>query len=151
MFLPGSCNMENKKYKAIKWLKEFEKRRCSVFVVHKVEKGVKEELYNFQIDEWVSSDVKNKSINPENKLQLHDVRPFGKWYENHFGDKQFYYISYSGVVGADRDRILERPRSKYIKFMEELNKHSNPEVGHYFERAWAAIFNITDENSLIIV
>jgi hypothetical protein len=43
------------------------------------------------------------------------------------------------------------PKEKYITFMNELNKHSNPEVGHYFERAWAAIFNITDENTSIIV
>ena len=149
MFLPGSCNMENKKGKAIRWIKEFEEKRSPIFIGNKVEKGVKQELYNFQIDEWISSDVKNKNINPENKLQLHDIRPFGKWYEKHFGDKDIYYISYFGVIGADRDYILKTPRVKYIKFMEELNKHSNPEVGHYFERAWAAIFNI-DKNCVII-
>ena len=28
----------------------------------------------------------------------------------------------------------------YDKLIKELEVSSNPEVGHYFERAWAAVF-----------
>lgn len=151
MFLPGSCNIQWKKEKAVQWIKEMEKHKSSVFVGFKTDNGIKEEFYNFKLDEWTSTDSKNKSLNSENKLKLNEIRPFGKWYENHFGNKKIYYSSLGGVIGVDRDHILTTPREKYIKFMEELNDHSNPEVGHYVERAWAAIFNITDENNLFIM
>ena len=149
MFLPGSCNIGYKKNKAIRWIEQIEQGNTDgnpVFIGENYEKGVSNELYNFEINEWICSECKNKELNPESKLQLHDIRPFGKWYENHFGDKEVYYVSYHGIIGVDRKNILMTPKEKYIKFMEELNKHSNPEVGHYFERAWAAIFNITDKD-----
>jgi hypothetical protein len=151
MFLPGSCDMKHKKHKAIHWLKEIERTKAPIFIGERYYKtGIGNELYDFQIDEWESSDFKNKNLNPEKLVQIHTIRPFGKWYENHFGDKKFYYVSYFGVIGVSRKHILTTPKEKYITFMEELNKHSNPEVGHYFERAWAAIFNITDEKNLKI-
>jgi len=146
MFLPGSCNIKYKKDRAIIWIMAIEKTKYPTFLSNKHQNGIKNKFYNFQIEEWESSDTKNKNLNPEKTLQLHTIRPFGKWYENHFGDKHIYHVFYNGVIGASRQHILTTQIEKYITFIEELNKHSNPEVGHYFERAWAAIFNITDEN-----
>jgi len=146
IFLPGSCNIQDKKDRAITWIKNIQKRKYPLNIAHKYEQGIKNEFYNFQIEDWQSTDTKNKNLNSESKLQLHTIRPFGKWYENHFGDKYIHHIFYKGVIGASKQNILTTSKEKYITFMEELNKHSNPEVGHYFERAWAAIFNITDEN-----
>ena len=44
-------------------------------------------------------------------------------------------------MGIQKSWIIQHPRSYYEKFIQELNKSSNPEVGHYFERAWVAIFH----------
>jgi len=150
MFLPGSCNIEYKKNKAILWIYEIEKTKTSIFIGLKLEKGIQDTLFDFQIDEYVCSDYKNYILNPEKKLQLHNVRPFGKWYNKHFTDNKFYYVSYGGVIGVSKNNIMTTSKEKYITFLNELNQHSNPEVGHYFERAWCAIFNISDNNTLII-
>ena len=77
MFLPGSCNLPYKKDKAVKWIKELERRRSYVFIGSKYDNGIRRDLYNFQLDHYTSSDNKNKKLNPESKLYLSENRPFG--------------------------------------------------------------------------
>jgi Protein of unknown function (DUF3431) len=141
VFLPGSCDMENKNHKAKRWIHEIEKSNRAVFIGVNVEKGIKQELYDFHLNEWAASNDKNKTINPESQLKLSSIRPFGKWYEKHFGDTHVHYLTYLGVFAIDRDHIVQHPKHYYENFLTELDGHTNPEVGHYFERAWAAIFH----------
>jgi len=140
MFLPGSCNMPNKNYKARKWIEEIEKTDRGVFIGIEAKEGIQNAWYDFQLDEWAASDEKNRSLNPENQLQKHNIRPFGKWYEKHFGNIMTEYYTLGGVMGIEKSSIIQHPKSYYEKMLSELDKHSNPEVGHYYERAWAAIF-----------
>ena len=32
-------------------------------------------------------------------------------------------------------------KKRYLILIQTINKHSNPEAGHYIERSWGAIFN----------
>jgi hypothetical protein len=144
IFLPGSINMETKRPIAERLINEISKSQNTVFIGNFHEKGIKNNFYDFKLDEWETSDENNKKLNPEKQLELSKIRPFGKWYDYHFGDKYVEYTSYFGIIGFHKKHILQHPLSYYQKFLDEINKSSNPEVGHYFERSWAAIFGPLD-------
>jgi hypothetical protein len=138
MFLPGSLDIEFKKKKAVKWINEIENKSSFVFIGYK---GTID--YGFYLDKWIASNNKNKQENSEENLQKSEIRPYGKWYETFFGNiPDSYYFTLGEVIGVDKEHILSRPKEEYEIFEEQLNQHSNPEVGHYFERSWGTIFNI---------
>ena len=45
-----------------------------------------------------------------------------------------------GVFSIHKFDIIKHPISRYEKLLAAVERHSNPEVGHYIERAWGAIF-----------
>jgi len=49
--------------------------------------------------------------------------------------------SYYGLFSVSKKHVHNHSKEYYIKLMKEFPRHSNPEVGHYFERAWVAIFH----------
>ena len=98
-------------------------------------------LYDFILDKCVTSDSRNKKQNGESVLIPAQIRPFGKWYENKFGSLLTNYIVYAGIFAVAKEDILKQPVSYYQQFLDELSVGSNPEVGHYVERSWQAIFN----------
>lgn len=140
MFLPGSCNIQYKLDKAKRWINEIEKTDSGVFIGSNRPNGIDEFFNDFQLDIWSASDESNKKLNPEEKLMPNDTRPFGNWYRKHFNNIKVYYSTGGGVMGIERENIIQHPKSYYNIFLSELDKHSNPEVGHYFERAWVAVF-----------
>jgi hypothetical protein len=140
IFLPGSTNMPSKNEKAKKQVNEVESHNNTVFLAGK-HNNIKTDLYNFTLDNWTASDSKNSSLNAESQLELSKIRPFGKWFENHFGsDLIVQYASMSGILGINKKHITLRPKSFYETLMAEVSNSSNPEVGHYLERAWNAVF-----------
>ena len=50
-------------------------------------------------------------------------------------------VSFSGCFAVSRDTVLRRPREFYEALLAELAAHKNPEIGHYMERLWCAIFS----------
>ncbi len=46
----------------------------------------------------------------------------------------------NGVFSVTRELIRRRPRRYYEKLLKAIPDHADPEVGHYFERAWPYIF-----------
>lgn len=139
IFLPGSADMTYKIEKAKQQVREVEKHQNTVFIGSR-HNNVRSDLYDFKLDEWKASDNRNSSLNNENKLLLANIRPFGKWYDSHFKDIVIHYVSFSGIFAVSREHIRQHPKSYYEKFIKELNTSSNPEVGHYFERSWNAVF-----------
>jgi hypothetical protein len=139
VFLPGSNNMPNKFNKSKKLIEEIEKYKNTVFIGDKYN-NVRDDLYNFQIDNWSASYSDNKLINNENKLTHANVRPFGNWYKKHFKDIEIDCVSFYSILGIHKKHILQKPKKYYENLMKELEVSSNPEVGHYFERSWNAIF-----------
>jgi hypothetical protein len=139
IFLPGSVDMSHKLSKAVSLIVNVEKHLDTVFIGQKYN-NVREDLYDFQLDEWKASDAKNSQLNPETKLELATVRPFGKWYEKHF-QWDIQHVSYLGILGISKRDILNHPIDFYRNILTQLQNSSNPEVGHYVERSWEAIFH----------
>jgi len=153
IFLPGSTNSsDSKKTNSNKLLKEVENNNKSVIIGEKYN-NVKNDLYNFQLKNWKSTNIENHNLNPEHKLTLSKIRPFGKWYENRFKNIDIQYVCYGGIFAIAKMDILKHPVTYYENLIDELSYSSNPEVGHYFERSWNAIFHhLTDAifmNSII--
>jgi len=150
IFLPGSTQIDYKMIKARLQITECLKHNNTVFVnCNYHENGVHKELYDFQLDDWISTDNTNKILKTEEKLLPAEIRPFGKWYETKFPNIHVKYVSYTGILGISKKHILQHPKSYYENLIRELSTHSNPEVGHYFERSWAAIF--TPNNDAVVV
>jgi hypothetical protein len=97
--------------------------------------------YEFTLDNYLSSHINNKEINQNATIQKSNIRPYGKWFEQTFIDgEKNEYVSYCGIFSISKNNILQKPKSYYEKLLNELNTHHNPEVGHYIERSWYAIF-----------
>jgi len=75
-------------------------------------------------------------------------RPFGKWFEKHFPGVNVYHISHAATMAVSRVHIHQHPKSYYENLIKELEGHPNPEVGHYFERSWLAVFHPIPESCI---
>jgi len=135
IFLPGSNNTDYKIKKSNEMIKKIEETNKAVFLSNKVN-----DLYDFQLDKYQSSHIENIKLNPENNLELSTIRPFGKWKENTFVDIQIDNVSYGGIFSISNKDILQHPKTYYENLITQLTNSSNPEVGHYFERGWQAVF-----------
>ena len=149
VFLPGSADMSNKYFRAVKVVETAEEHRDTSVMCDKYS-DVKKDLYNFTMDTWETSYDKNKEINPDKTIKKSSIRPFGKWFESKFGDLHIEYVTYTGIFAISKDDILQHPKSYYESFIKELENDVNPEVGHYIERSWMAIFNPMKNPEILI-
>jgi len=149
VFLPGSVNMEYKFNKSKRLLMELEKSDKNVFITESKHNNVKDDLYDFQLDSWKASDAANASLNNEKNLEKSNIRPFGKWYEDKFKNIKIENVTYGGIFSVSKKEILQHPKSYYENLIKDLETSSNPEVGHYFERSWNAIFYPMTETKFI--
>lgn len=78
------------------------------------------------------------------------IRPFGKWYLSHFPKTIVNSWVQSGIFAVSREHIHNRPKSFYERLIKELEGHSNPEVGHYLERSWVAVFDPIPKRCLYV-
>jgi hypothetical protein len=141
VFFPGSIDgMEMKKNNAIKILESIKKYKTAIFLGRRVN-NLKTYFKNFTLDEWNCTNSENNSLNPESKLSPAMLRPFGKWYNYHFGNIIVKYYCIHGILSIHKLDIIKQPFIRYQQLLGALDKHSNPEVGHYIERSWAALFH----------
>jgi hypothetical protein len=68
------------------------------------------------------------------------IRPYGNWYRFHFGNLHIRYYTINSIFSIDKNDICQHSKERYIWLLKQLGLHANPEVGHYIERSWAAIF-----------
>jgi hypothetical protein len=102
---------------------------------------LKANQYNFSIDEFEKSTKENLSVVNVKKLDPSPERPFGKWYETNFGDYQSKKVCFVPNFAVTREDIHMKPKSYYKNLLDKyLSTSMHPEVGHYFERAWHAVF-----------
>ena len=138
IFLPGSCGLAHKHKRA----------KDTVIITENIHDtyfndnidDLYEKYKDFQLDNWQSSDGLNKKVNNEKELTPSNYRPFGVWFKHWFGDLKVTQTSYFGIFAVHKRHILQRPKEFYQKMLDEISVSSNPEVGHYYERAWSAIF-----------
>jgi len=142
VFLPGSVQMQYKKIKAIEILNRIKFNNYENAVcIGSYSKNVLTQFKDFHIENYVATDIQNLQINRESNLKLSILRPFSKWYLYHFGNTRVNYFFINSIFSIHKNDITQHDISRYKKLIYGLSLHSNPEVGHYCERAWGAIFH----------
>jgi UDP-galactopyranose mutase len=90
-------------------------------------------LPNFRLDYWSGPLTPNK-----------DGLNFEQWIKTNGVEEPIpsrSYVSLGATFCVKRDNILSRPLEYYKMLIQQLDSF-NPEVGHFFERAWYYIFNM---------
>ena len=134
VFIPASWNDGGKKSKTLDLIEKARESKKTNIPTQNVVNV--EEIWGFQMNEWTSSNHKNQEKNETSVLYPCPQRPFGVWYKHNFPDIPFTKVQYSGILAISRDDIIKNPIEHYKKFIKYLDAHSNPEAGHYIERAW---------------
>jgi Protein of unknown function (DUF3431) len=133
VFIPASWTDKGKKMKTLNLIEEARNNKNTNIPIQSVGNS---ELWGFQLDEWTSSNLNNKEKNETSVLQPCPQRPFGVWFKHNFPDTLMSKVQYNGIFAVSRDDILKNHVEHYKKFIRYLDNHSNPEAGHYIERAW---------------
>ena len=149
VFLPGSLDLINKNIRAAEMLDIIKNTGNAVFL-GEYYKNIKNKFENFCLNNWRSSNNQNFDKNSESMLDLSLIRPFGEWYKYNFDNIIVNFVCYWGIFSLDKRDIIQHPINRYINLINQLNSSSNPEVGHYIERSWAAIFHPMNYTKLII-
>lgn len=102
-------------------------------------KNVKNKFNNFTMDSYEAA--YNKNNDGFQKMELSKIRPFGKWYDSHFKGIDISLVNYNGIFSVSKKHIIQHTKDYYKELIADFPDNSNPEVGHYFERAWLAVFN----------
>ena len=141
VFLPGSVNIKDKKNKAINILENIIKNNYKkAYFIGNYCHSIKNYFKNFKIDKYKCADSRNFNKNNETKLFKCKIRPYGRWNEYFFKNTPAGWYTYSGVFSIDKKDILQHQVERYMILKNIVGLHSNPEVGHYIERSWGAIF-----------
>ena len=142
VFLPASCLDGSKACNTLQLMQAVMRTKTTVLQnTFGYNRDVREDLYDFTLDDWKASNPSNSALNPEQKLLPSPVRPFGKWFDLNFPRcPPIHVICYFGIFAVARQHITQHPRSRYEALLSYLDHHSNPEAGHYTERSWGAVF-----------
>lgn len=150
VFLPGSFHSHH--YKLPRALKTCELVLSSgntVFYGDFVQPDVRNFFADFKIDDYASSVGENRAANPESTLVPAQIRPFGAWYDARFGQASVPVVCYTAIFAVSREHIQQKPVEFYRNLLAEAVVGSSTEVGHYLERAWAAVFFPWPENCAV--
>jgi len=139
IFLPGSNDVHYKHLKSKNLINYIEYYKELVNIGTSTE-SVKEKFYNFKLDNYKTTYLNNYNLYNKTEITKSKIRPFGKWYEHHFGDININYHTWWGIFAVTRDIVHQHPKKYYDELLNELNNSPNPEVGHYIERSWFAVF-----------
>jgi hypothetical protein len=121
-------------------MNETERLRSTVFLFSS-ETDVLTQFEKFQMRKYVNVDPRNRLMNNESLLELCPQRPFSNWYNTNFPDlPKIYASSWHGIFSVAREHVHNHDQAFYERLITYLNGSSNPEAGHYFERAWGALF-----------
>lgn len=142
VFIPASCDMVWKDTKTIFLLDKVYKEKDTVFIDDDPS-NIYESEKNFSLSNWMSSHESNK-LNDDDTMMLASPRPFGEWYMHIFGKNELHRksITYAGILAISRKHISNRTKMFYENLISHIDKHQNPEAGHYIERSWSAIFQV---------
>jgi len=148
IFATGSTHALSHKRKKFEFtLEKTLETRNTVFYADRYN-NIKQDLYNFTLDSYGSAfKGNNVGMNSRSMIEA-DIRPFGKWYEEHFPNIDIHAVTFSGVFSVSKQHIHEHSANYYRNLINEFPFHRNPEVGHYFERSWIAIFHPIPEECI---
>lgn len=141
VFLPGSVNSSYKKEKAITILNNIISSNYSTaYFVGSYYNSVKDHYKNFTIDNHRVASSENSQKNNNSRLLKCRIRPYGNWYNYHFGNTPAHWVTLFGIFSIDKRDIIQHPIERYQKLLETVNIYFNHEASHYIERSWGVIF-----------
>jgi hypothetical protein len=154
IFTKGSSDLYRERAKLNFLTKKVFETKQSAFSIEKMGTYINIAFKDFRMDSYQASHPENKEKGITHifsrNVKPAEPRPFGKWYDKHFPNIKVLDVSYAAVMAISRNHIHQHPKEFYQNLIKELEGHSNPEVGHYFERAWLAIFYPIPENCLYV-
>jgi len=151
IFTKGSSDMQRERKKLAFTINKVFETHNTVMSVDEHPTPIGTHHANFKLDFYRSSHRKNHTTGfdiHEMKMKPASPRPFGKWFNINFPGIETTKAVYAGVYALSKRHIHQHPKSYYQKFLEELEGHSNPEVGHYLERATVALFSPIEDKFL---
>ena len=154
IFTKGSSDLQRERIKLNFITKKVFETKDTVFSVDRLGTYVNIALKDFKMDSYSASHPDNTSRNItdifKRKLKPAEPRPFGAWYDKYFPNIKVLDVSYAAVMAISRVHIHQHPKSYYQSFIKQLEDHTNPEVGHYFERSWLALFHPIPEKCVYV-
>jgi hypothetical protein len=154
IFTKGSSDLQRERAKLNFITKKVFETKRSVFSVDRLPTYVNIALKDFKMNSYTASHPKNRKegiINIfDNMLKPAEPRTFGEWYDKNFPNIKILDVSYAAVMAISRKDIHKYNKSHYTNLIKQLEGHPNPEVGHYFERAWLAVFFPIPENCIYV-
>jgi hypothetical protein len=154
IFTKGSSDLQRERVKLNFITKKVFETKRSVFSVDRLPTYVNIALKDFKMDSYQASHPENRDKGITNifrrNLKPAEPRPFGKWYEENFSNIKVLDVSYAAVMAISRQDIHKYQKPYYEKLIKQLEGHPNPEVGHYFERAWLAVFFPIPEDCIYV-
>lgn len=146
IFFVGSMELPRKDERGKKIIAELNKIDVptSVFACTKPKVSVYEDEKDFTIDNYSSTNETNLAANGDKNVALSHIRPFGKWYNTYFKGVENKCISHFGLFAIAKETILAKPKTYYAELIKQLDKHHQPEEGHYFERSWYSVFSYVE-------
>ena len=149
VFLPGSADLPHKYERSHDLVKRVKETMNTSFS-GSIDEDFIHSNYNFQIDNYLSTHSSNSTINKETDMKISDIRPYGNWFKNTFNNNEKNIcITWNSIIGISKKNILQKPKSFYERLIKQIDDHQNPEIVHYFERSWYAVFYPYDENIYI--
>ena len=140
IFVPGSLDLEIRHDRAKRLFNEIENNKNYDIFACILGDGTFN--HNFTLDNWLSTNEDNRSLNTSESLKLSEIRPFGDWYTKVFGDlnKDGKCFTVNSTFALTKETILKKPKSYYENLITYVNEHHNHETVHYFERSWETVF-----------
>lgn len=147
IFINGSCIFENKAKLEIynKLVYIYNKTRNTVFFKNPI--PIFYFFKNVKMTHHITHTKCNNVFNDKHELKQYNGT-YGDWYIENFGNIDVYCGSYLGNLLLHKNDILKHPKEYYQKLLKYLDDDSSPETGHYFERAWGAVFHPIDEKCM---
>lgn len=150
IFLPGSADLTGKFDRSKSVVNTVENTNNTTFSCTHDDNFVNNN-FNFEIDNYLSTHKNNKDINKDTSMEISNIRPYGNWFNSIFSNNEKNTcISFNSIIAVSRNTILQKPKSYYETLMRQVDKHQNPEIVHYLERSWYAVFYPYDDNASFI-
>ena len=147
VFFPGSIQMHHKKEKAIKLLRRIIAYKKAAILGNYC-RNLPTQFHNFSLDTWETSDANNRSNQIDTTLRPCRIRPYQRWYKYYFGNLKIVFVCMHGIFSISKRDVKKYKVTRYQNLLNQLS-FPNPEVGHYIERSWVAIFGPILHTNLI--
>jgi hypothetical protein len=138
----SACSNSNepKKLKKVrKTIKLVKETNNSVFLSSILSGSDVDYIMKFYINRYESTHNINK-LHSNDILEICPIRPFRKWFYHIWKEFKVNWVCFNMIFAVHRNHIIQHPKSYYEYLMSFVNKSSNPEAGHYMERATTSIF-----------